>query len=88
MLKRLDSPTFRNGQYGTVRYLQIFDNDDFNAGDWYTNSRYSTEPGNLQESFVKLIKELVEKDESEDTVDEKFVWQWWFPEDDEVGLAV
>lgn len=55
-----------------------YDKDDFYAGDSYKNSRYSTEPGNLQKSFVKLIKELVESD---DTVDEKFVWQRWFPED-------
>lgn len=67
--------------YGTVRYLQKFDKDEFNAGDWYKSSRYSTEPGNLQKSFVKLIHELVETDESDD-VDEKLVWQWWFTEDD------
>lgn len=82
VLKHLDSPRFRNGHYGTVRYPQKFDKGEFNAGDWYKNSRYSTEPGNLQKSFVKLIKELVETDESDDNVDEKFVWQWWFAEDD------
>lgn len=65
--------------FGTVEYLQKVDKEEFNSGDWQTNSRYSTESENLRKRFVKLIKELEEKDQSDDDVDEKFVWQWWEP---------
>lgn len=77
VLRRMDLPRFRNGHYGMVKFLQRNDKNGFDPGDWYGNSYFNTEPGNLQAGFVELIAQLTKKDASDDDVNDKFYWKWW-----------
>lgn len=74
--KRLSSKwKFRNGHYGTINYLRDHDKE-FNAGNWYRDVIASI-PKNGQNHLIKLIAELQYNDRIDDSVDEKFYWEWW-----------
>lgn len=79
ILKHMDLPRFRDGDYGMIKFLQKNDNKKFDAGDWYTNSDYNTDERNLRKGFATLIAQLEENDAEDGEVGEKFVWRWWSP---------